>query len=90
MLHNGNKYEALALARRNIEVFGELDIDALIINASGCGAMMKEYGELLKSDPVYRERAEQLAAKMKDVSEFLAEIEPATPTQAPEQNGCLS
>lgn len=81
LLHNGNKYEALALARRNIEVFSELDIDALIINASGCGAMMKEYGELLKDDPVYRERAEQLAAKMKDVSEFLAEIEPTTPTR---------
>ena len=81
LLHNGNKYEALALARRNVEVFSELDIDALIINASGCGAMMKEYGELLKDDPVYRERAEQLATKMKDVSEFLAEIEPTTPTR---------
>jgi glycolate oxidase iron-sulfur subunit len=43
--------------------------------------MMKEYGELLKDDPAYRERAEQLAAKMKDVSEFLVEIEPTKPTK---------
>ena len=81
LLHNGNKSEALALVRRNIEVFSGLEIDALIINASGCGAMMKEYGELLKDDPAYRERAEQLAAKMKDVSEFLVEIEPTKPTK---------
>ena len=81
LLHNGNKSEALALAQRNVEVFSELDVDALIINASGCGAMMKEYGELLKDDPVYRERAEQLAAKMKDVSEFLADIGPTKPTK---------
>lgn len=81
LLHNGNKPHALALARRNIDVFGSLSIDALIINASGCGAMMKEYGELLKDDPAYKDRAEQLVAKMKDVSEFLDDIPLTPPTK---------
>src|SRR5581483_5529277 len=81
LLHNGDKSNALSLAQRNIDVFSKLNIDALIINAAGCGAMMKEYGELLKDDPVYYERAHQLAAKMKDVTEFLGSIPLVAPTR---------
>ena len=81
LLHNGDKLNALALARRNVDVFSGLDFDALVINASGCGAMMKEYGELLKDDPAYSERAEQLSAKMQDVSEFLGSIPLVRPTK---------
>ena len=81
LLHNGEKKTALDLARRNIEVFSRLEIDTLIINAAGCGAMMKEYGELFKDDLVYRERAERLTAKMKDVSEFLGGIPLRQPTR---------
>jgi glycolate oxidase iron-sulfur subunit len=81
LLHNGEKKTALDLARRNIEVFSRLEIDALIINAAGCGSMMKEYGELFKDDPVYRERAERLAGKMRDVSEFLGSIPLKKPTR---------
>src|SRR5262245_28356167 len=65
LLHNGDKSTALALARKNIDVFSRLELDALIINAAGCGAMMKEYSELFKDDPGYREKAERLVAKMK-------------------------
>lgn len=81
LLHNGEKTTALALAQRNIEVFSRLEIDALIINAAGCGSMMKEYGELFKDDSVYRERAERLAQKMKDVAEFLGNIPLKQPTR---------
>ena len=81
LLHNGDKPDALALARRNVDVFSGLDFDVLIINASGCGAMMKEYGELLKDDSTYSERAEQLSAKMQDVSEFLGSIPLVAPTK---------
>src|SRR5262245_40821318 len=81
LLHNGEKTAALDLARRNIEVFSKLELDALIINAAGCGAMMKEYGELFKDDPVYHDRAERLAAKMKDVAEFLGSLSLKAPTR---------
>jgi glycolate oxidase iron-sulfur subunit len=74
LLHNGNKPDGLALARQTIDVFSGLHIDALIINAAGCGAMMKEYSELLKDDPAYREKAKQMTAKVKDVAEFLGSI----------------
>src|SRR6185437_2923062 len=46
-------------------------LDAVIMNAAGCGAMMKAYGELLDEEP----RAVALAAKVKDVTEFLAGID---------------
>jgi glycolate oxidase iron-sulfur subunit len=81
LLHNGNKTAALDLARHNIEVFDALELDALIINAAGCGAMMKEYGELFKGDLAYHEKAERLATKTKDVAEFLGSIPLKAPTR---------
>lgn len=81
LLHNGAKAAALDLARHNLDVFSALELDALIINAAGCGAMMKEYGDLLKGDPTYHGRAERLVAKMKDVAEFLGGIPLRAPTR---------
>jgi glycolate dehydrogenase iron-sulfur subunit len=81
LLHNGEKPAALDLARHNIEVFSKLELDALIINAAGCGAVMKEYGELFKGDPAHHDKAERLAAKMKDVAEFLGSISLRKPTR---------
>ena len=81
LLHNGDKQAALALAKRNIDVFDQLDLDALIINAAGCGAMMKEYGELFKDDPAYRDKAARLTGKMKDAAEFVGGLEIRTPTR---------
>jgi glycolate oxidase iron-sulfur subunit len=46
------------------------------VNASGCGAIMKEYGHLLADDPVWHERAVAMAARVRDVSELLAEAGP--------------
>jgi glycolate dehydrogenase iron-sulfur subunit len=74
LLHNGDKPDGLALARHTIDVFSGLDVDALIINAAGCGAVMKEYGELFKDDPAYREKAKRVTAKVKDVAEFLGGV----------------
>ena len=83
LLHNGNKPDSLALARHTIECLQRIpNIDALIINAAGCGAMMKEYGELFKDEPAYREKAVQVAAKVKDVSEFLGDIPLIFPSRA--------
>ena len=71
LLHNGDKQTALELAKHNVDVFGKLEVDALLVNAAGCGAMMKEYAELLKDEPAYHERAARLTEKMQDVAEFL-------------------
>ncbi len=73
-LHSGDRQEARRLARRNIDVFLAENVDAIIVNVAGCGAAMKEYGELLKDDPRYGERAGRFSALVKDVTEFLADL----------------
>ena len=81
LLHNGAKQAALEFAKYNVDVFGGLEVDALLVNAAGCGAMMKEYAELLKDEPAYAGRAAQLTEKMQDVTEFLADIGLRPPTR---------
>jgi glycolate oxidase iron-sulfur subunit len=70
-LHGGDREEARRLARRNIDVFLAEDVDAVVVNAAGCGAAMKGYGELLKDDPLYAEKAHRFSSLVKDVTEFL-------------------
>ncbi len=76
MIHAGQEADALALARRTIDLWEPMKIDTLVINAAGCGSNLKEYGHLLRDDPRYAERARVFAAKCKDISEVLAELEP--------------
>jgi glycolate oxidase iron-sulfur subunit len=76
LLHAGREEEALDFARRLIDEFERAAVDAVVINAAGCGSAMKEYGHLLRRDPRYAERARAFAARCKDVSEVLAELEP--------------
>ncbi len=71
-VHAGDPDGGRALARKNIDVYDNPRLDAIIVNAAGCGAALKEYGHLLKDDPEYAERAKAFAAKVKDVTEFLA------------------
>jgi len=78
-MHTGDRSIARDLARRNIDAFEPLALDAIIINAAGCGSTLKEYGHLLSDDPRYAERAASFAARVKDVSEFLASIELVPP-----------
>ncbi len=79
--HNGDFEIARELARKNIDAFLKFDLDAIVMNSAGCGAMMKEYGHYLHDDPVYAERAAKLASKIKDISEFLHEIGLKKPTK---------
>ena len=73
-LHNGFSDEGRALARSLIDAFSPFDgLDALIVNSAGCGSTMKEYGALLAGEPNYAERARLFSAKVRDVSEFLAD-----------------
>ena len=74
-VHGGDMEGGRELARRNIAAFEALGVDAIIVNAAGCGSTLKEYGHLLAADPAWAERAQAFAAKIKDVSEFLAGIE---------------
>jgi glycolate oxidase iron-sulfur subunit len=70
------------LARQTIDAFENAHVDAVIINAAGCGSNVKEYGHLLRDDPQYAGRAKAFAAKCRDVAEFLAELEPRAARRA--------
>jgi glycolate oxidase iron-sulfur subunit len=74
--HGGDLERARSLARRNIDAFLATGVDHVVVNAAGCGAAMKDYGALLETDPGYRERTRELTAKVKDVTEILAEAGP--------------
>ena len=70
-IHSGRDTEALSFADKLVRSFGNLDaLDAVIINAAGCGSTLKEYGELLHGD----DRARAFAAKVKDINEFLGGV----------------
>ena len=73
-VHGGDRETARELARRNIDAFDTPEYEAIIINSAGCGSTLKEYGELLADDPRYAARAHAFAARVRDLSEFLAEI----------------
>lgn len=70
--HAGDLDTARQLAKRNIEVFEAENFDAIIVNAAGCGAMLKEYAMLLADDHELAERARAFSSKVRDICEFLA------------------
>jgi glycolate oxidase iron-sulfur subunit len=74
LMHSGAETEARQRARATIAAFE--GCDTVAVNAAGCGSAMKEYGRLLASDPEWAERAEAFVAKVKDVTEVLAAVEP--------------
>jgi glycolate oxidase iron-sulfur subunit len=74
--HAGDDETARALARANIAAFERSGADFIAVNAAGCGAMMKEYRHLLAADPAWSGRAAAVSAKVRDVSELLAESGP--------------
>jgi glycolate oxidase iron-sulfur subunit len=72
--HAGERGDARALAKRNIEALEGLPVDAFIVNAAGCGANLKEYGWLLKDEHDWAERGERFSLRVKDASEYLAAV----------------
>jgi glycolate oxidase iron-sulfur subunit len=71
--HMGRDYEALDQARANIEAWTAIEgLDAIVINTSGCGTTVKDYGFMLRTDPAYAERAARVSKLARDVSEYLA------------------
>lgn len=71
--HGGKLDQARSLARENIRVFGREELDAMVINAAGCGSTLKEYGHLLADDRDWKESGEAFSAKVRDLSEFLVD-----------------
>ena len=72
--HLGAPDEGLDFMRRNIDAWWPLvdaGAEAIITTASGCGVMVKDYGELLKSDPDYATKASRISGLAKDLSEVL-------------------
>ncbi|MGA9884187.1 MAG: heterodisulfide reductase-related iron-sulfur binding cluster [Candidatus Acidiferrales bacterium] len=77
--HAGLRDVARDLARANFAAFAEGGFDAIITNAAGCGSTLKEYAHLFAADDSARELASEFSARVRDVSEFLAEIGLAAP-----------
>ena len=72
--HLNAQEEGLGFMRRNIDAwwpYVEQGVEAIVMTASGCGVMVKEYGELLKHDPRYSAKAEKISHLTKDASEIL-------------------
>jgi glycolate oxidase iron-sulfur subunit len=63
-----------AAARRNIATFEQAGVDVIVTDCATCGSTLKEYGAILGDDPAWAVRAEAFSRKVRDVSEFLAEI----------------
>jgi glycolate oxidase iron-sulfur subunit len=75
--HSGAEDPALELARENMKVFDSEKFDAIVVNAAGCGAMLKEYPHILPG--AQHSQAVQFVSKVKDISEFLIELGPVPP-----------
>lgn len=80
--HNGELELARELARRQLDDFDLKELDAVISNAGGCGSHLKNYGHLLADDPDYAERAREWDCKLKDIHEWLIEIDFRAPKSA--------
>ena len=74
--HAGDLGSARKLARRNVAAFERCGAEHIVSNAAGCGAMLKEYAHLLADDPDWADRAANVSARARDISELLAAAGP--------------
>ncbi|MFM2449947.1 MAG: glycolate oxidase subunit GlcF [Pseudomonadota bacterium] len=78
--HLGDQEGGLADMRRNIDAWWPLvesgQIEAIVMNASGCGVTVKEYAHALAHDPAYAEKAERVSSLTRDLSELLPDLVP--------------
>lgn len=78
--HVGDLERSRQLARQNIDTFLAESADAILVASAGCGIRMKEYGDLLRDDDEYAEKANRLSSMVRDIHEFLVEL-PFDPPQ---------
>jgi len=76
--HMGKEKDAHAAAKANIRAWERVEanggLDAIVINASGCGTTVKDYGFMLRDDPDWAARAAHMSGLTKDVSEIMSEL----------------
>jgi glycolate oxidase iron-sulfur subunit len=76
--HMGERQRSLALMRHNIAVWhDEMEkggLDAIVLNTSGCGTAVKEYGHIFRDEPAWAAKAAAVAAKVRDISEVVADL----------------
>ncbi|HLI29312.1 MAG TPA: (Fe-S)-binding protein [Chloroflexota bacterium] len=77
--HGGDVAMARELARRNIAAFEASAAETIVVNAAGCGAMLKEYAHLLADDPPWADRARAFVRRVRDFTELLAALGPREP-----------
>ena len=86
--HNGEYEMAKDYARQLLDLFDLDRLDAIITNAAGCGSHLKHFDRLLHDDPRYAARAAQWSAKVKDISEWLVEIDFRAPEKVAGAGPC--
>jgi len=74
MIGYGFKDGARAVARHNIDLLLEMDVDAIITDCATCGSSLKEYPHWLAGDAEYAAKAKEFSAKVRDISEYLVEL----------------
>lgn len=80
--HAGEPDSAIEMAKKNIDSFLSINPDAIVSASAGCGAAMKDYGELLSNEADYTAKAERVAGLSKDIHELLVEYEFEAPKHA--------
>ncbi|WP_293660284.1 glycolate oxidase subunit GlcF [Rhodoferax sp. OV413] len=78
--HLNDQDGGTAAMRANIDAwwpYVEQGVEALVMNASGCGVTVKEYGHILRDDPAYAEKAQRISDLTRDLSELLPDLVPA-------------
>ena len=85
--HMGRRDDALRAARRNVAAWGrEIDnggLDAIVVNASGCGTSVKDYGHMLRDDPQWADAAAAVAGRARDITEWMDGLGLDSPRNVP-------
>jgi len=74
-IHAGEPAVSRELARKNIAAFEDSGADVYVVDAAGCGSMLKEYADLFTGDPAWHERAQRFSSRVRDVTEVLDGLE---------------
>ncbi len=79
--HGGKTEQAKKMAKQNIDAFANVNL--IVTDIAGCGAMLKEYDHLLQDDPKYADKAALFVKRVRDISEVLVDVMPTTPPPYP-------